>query len=88
VVLGNHDEAIKIFGRSLEIKPDRAESLNGMAFAYFEKGDTQSAIAYYEKSLSIDGSNYDALSGLKNSYQKLQRPDIANSYETALQSLG
>ncbi len=88
VVLGNHDEAIKIFSRSLEIKPDRAESLNGMAFAYFEKGDTQSAIAYYEKSLSIDGSNYDALSGLKNSYQKLQRPDIASSYETALQSLG
>lgn len=58
-------EASTIFKFNLELFPQSAYSYDGFADVAIEQGDKNKAVAYFEKSLSIDPDNEYASEGLK-----------------------
>lgn len=45
--------------------PHDANAIDSLAEAYMTKGDTQLAITYYKKSLSLDSQNQNAIDMLR-----------------------
>lgn len=58
-------EASAIFKFNLELFPQSAYSYDGFADIAIEQGDKKTAVAYFEKSLSIDSTNEYASEGLE-----------------------
>lgn len=63
---GNFNEAIDIFRHNIDNFPASYNAYDSMGEAYMLKGDTATAIRYYEKSLELNPQNEDAKAYLKN----------------------
>ena len=79
----NYLEAIKLFNRSIKIKPDFWQALNNQGLAYFEKNEINSSIKLFEKAISIE-DNAEPLLGLASC---LRLKDIKLALELAKKSL-
>ena len=83
--LGQLDEAVKNYKKSLAIKPDYAEAHNNLAVTLQELGQLDAAIKSYEKALAIKTDFADAHYNLAGVLQKLGQLDAAvKSYVLAL----
>jgi tetratricopeptide (TPR) repeat protein len=51
--IGNYAAAIEAYEKYLELRPDDREALKGIALAYEKQGETDKAIAHYDKYLAI-----------------------------------
>ena len=76
-------EAVKLFDRSLEIKPDFWQAINNQALAYFEKNNVNLSIKLFEKAISIE-NNAEPLLGLASS---LRIKDIKLALQLAKKAL-
>ena len=79
----NYYEAIKLFDRSIKIKPDFWQAFNNKGLAYFEKNEINSSIKLFEKAISIE-DNAEPLLGLASC---LRLKDIKLALELAKKSL-
>ena len=59
----NYSEAIKLFDKSVKIKPDFWQAINNKGLAYFEKNNINLSIKLFEKAISIE-ENAEPLLGL------------------------
>ena len=59
----NYSEAIKLFDRSVKIKPDFWQAINNKGLAYFEENKINLSIKHFEKAISIE-ENAEPLLGL------------------------
>mgnify|MGYP001274598368 CR=1 FL=1 len=59
----NYFEAIKLFDKSVQIKPDFWQAINNQGLAYFEKDNQNLSIKFFEKAISIE-ENAEPLLGL------------------------
>ncbi|HKK65400.1 MAG TPA: tetratricopeptide repeat protein, partial [Clostridia bacterium] len=50
---GNHEQALQIFKKALEIDPKYTAALRGLARAYDEMGDTEKAVETYKKAIEL-----------------------------------
>jgi predicted alpha/beta superfamily hydrolase len=57
---GNVDKAIEIFEMNVGEFPNSANVYDSLAEAYFEKGDVERALRYYERALELDPGNRNA----------------------------
>lgn len=63
--LNKIDDAIEVFKQNSNDFPDSFNALDSLAEGYLKKGDTESAIKYYEKSLELNPNNKNAVEQLK-----------------------
>ena len=59
----NYSEALILFDKSVQIKPDFWQAINNQALAYFEKDKINLSINFFEKAISIE-DNAEPLLGL------------------------
>ena len=59
----NYFKAIKLFDRSIKIKPDFWQAFNNQGLAYFEKNEITLSIKLFEKAIAIE-DNAEPLLGL------------------------
>ena len=59
----NYLEAIKLFDKSIKIKPDFWQAINNQGLAYFERNNVNLSIKLFESSISIK-ENAEPLLGL------------------------
>ena len=59
------DDAIEVFKQNTEDYPNSANTWDSLAEAYMTKGEKDSAIKYYEKSLELNPQNTNAVEHLK-----------------------
>ncbi len=79
----NYNEAIKLFDKSLTIKPDFWQAINNKGLAYFEKNKINLSIKHFEKAISIE-ENAEPLLGLASC---LRIKDIKSSLQLAKKAL-
>lgn len=60
IIANEVDKAIKVFTLNTELYPDAFNTWDSLAEAYMEKGDTDTAIKYYKKSLELNPDNTNA----------------------------
>ena len=73
----NYSEAIKLFDKSVKIKPDFWQAINNQGLAYFEKNNINLSIKLFEKAISIE-ENAEPLLGLA-SCLRIKRYKISTS---------
>ena len=57
--LGEYDKAIDDFLKILELNPDNQHARNGLARAYEESGDRETAVLKYEEAITfMENSDY------------------------------
>ena len=49
----NYLEAIKVFDKSIKVKPDFWQAINNKGLAYFEENNLNLSIKLFEKAISI-----------------------------------
>ena len=76
-------EAIKLFERSVTIKPDFWPAVNNKGLAYFEKDNINQSIKFFEKAISIE-ENAEPLLGLASC---LRTKDIQLALQYAKKAL-
>ena len=79
----NFSGAIKLFDKSLKIKPDFWQAINNKGLAFFEKNNTNLSIKLFEKAISIN-ENAEPLLGLASC---LRIKDIKLSLQLAKKAL-
>ena len=79
----NYSKAIKLFDRSIEIKPDFWQAINNQGLAFFEKNKLKLSIQHFEKAISIQ-ENAEPLLGLASC---LRMQDIQLSVKLAKKAL-
>ena len=79
----NYAEAIKLFDKSVKIKPDFWQAINNQGLAYFEKNNINLSIKLFEKAISID-DNAEPLLGLASC---LRTKDIKLALQIAKRAL-
>jgi hypothetical protein len=70
----NTDKAIAIFKINIEAFPESFNVYDSMGEAYMKKGDNQKAIEFYNKSLSINPGNSNAIEMLKKLGEDIDTP--------------
>ena len=65
----NYSDAIKLFEKSVKIKPDFWQAINNQALAYFEINNINKSIRLFKKAISIQ-ENAEPLLGLASSLRK------------------
>ena len=53
----NHQEALKLYKRALDIKPDLSEAYANMAIVYIETNEAEKELECYQKIISLDEQN-------------------------------
>jgi tetratricopeptide (TPR) repeat protein len=61
--------------KMLAVKPNDVGALIQLGNDYFDTGNHQKAIEYYQKALEIDPRNADVMTDMGISYRKLEKPD-------------
>ena len=79
----NYSEAIKLFDKSVKIKPDFWQAINNQGLAYFEKNNINLSKKLFEKAVSIE-ENAEPLLGLASC---LRIKDMKLAVELAKKSL-
>ncbi|MCG8689001.1 MAG: YcaO-like family protein, partial [Desulfobacterales bacterium] len=84
--LGQHDRAIDICRKGLDIDPQRPDILNTAGACLFMKKDFQSAIEYFEQALEVDPSLAINYANIGSCYRELGDVSVAiKYYEMSLQ---
>jgi len=79
----NYSGAIKLFDKSVKIKPDFWQAINNQGLAYFEKDNINLSIELFEKAISIE-ENAEPLLGLASC---LRKKDIKLALQLAKEAL-
>jgi len=79
----NYSGAIKLFDKSVKIKPDFWQAINNQGLAYFEENNINLSIKFFEKAISIE-DNAEPLLGLASC---LRMKDIKLALQLAKKSL-
>ena len=79
----NYSEAIKLFNKSVTIKPDFWQAINNKGLAYFETDNMNFSIKHFEKAISIE-ENAEPLLGLASC---LRQRDIKLALQLARKAL-
>ena len=79
----NYSEAIKLFNKSVNIKPDFWQAINNQGLAYFETNNLKLSTKFFEKAISIE-ENAEPLLGLASC---LRMKDIKKAHELAKKAL-
>lgn len=82
--LGKFQEAQADLERVLELTPNSSSAMVNLAKVHSVKGEAEKALAFYKNALDADWQNFDAISGMVNTFIALYRGDDARS---VLQSL-
>lgn len=73
--------------KMLQVKPDDLGALIQLGNDYFDTGNHEKAVEYYQKALKIDPRNADVMTDMGISYRKLGRPgDSVNAFKKALEA--
>ncbi len=70
VQLDDINNAIIIYNKSLAIKPDYAEAINNLGYAYYLDGAIDEAISQYNKAIKVNGNYLKAYYNLAIAYKK------------------
>ena len=79
----NYSEAIKLFDKSVQIKPEFWQAINNQGLAHYEKNNVNQSIKLFEKAISID-DNAEPLLGLASC---LRIKDIKLAFQLAKKAL-
>ena len=66
-----YDDAVDVYSKLIEIKPNSFEAYTNIANCYFHKKNYNAAIENYKKSLEINSKNYIAYNNLGNTFKEL-----------------
>ncbi len=81
------DEAEKLIGKALELRPDSGFYLDSLGWLYFQKGDYGRAVGTLERAATLSGPEPTILEHLGDAYRSLHRAsDAAGAYRRALKS--
>jgi tetratricopeptide (TPR) repeat protein len=82
------EQARSYFTKALDTDPDFPSAWNGLADTYYLSGNTQQAISYYKKALSLSPKNaYEAQTNLANAQRDLGLlTEAQNNYQKAIES--
>jgi tetratricopeptide (TPR) repeat protein len=80
--LGNYDEAIEAYKKSLEIEPKGVMPLQNIAIVYQYKKEYDEAINAYEKLAEVDKNNPEVYFGIGHIYSSYK-----NDYEKGLDNM-
>jgi len=86
--VGNSEMADKCFRRCIELHPEDAEALLGLALVSQQQGDLDGAISGYEKTLSVHPDYADAHHNLGVCLRTQQRPEESITHYKRAQELG
>ncbi len=82
----NAEQAIVLYQKAIEIKPDMHEAYNNMGIFYSELEKYQEAINAYQKAIKIKPDNHEAYYNMGNAYGKLGEYQKAiNVYQKAIE---
>lgn len=72
---GKRDAAIEKWKKAMEVNPSFDNPLNGLGWAYLNKGEYGEAMIYFEKMIEKDANNWRGWLGLAKCYQNLKNKD-------------
>ncbi len=78
--MGNTDEAIENLQQALFVDRESSDTWNNMGAAYSRTGKKKLAEFSYRKAISLDSSNYSALTNLARFYEKENQPEKAEKF--------
>jgi tetratricopeptide (TPR) repeat protein len=82
------DEAEKLVGRALELKPGNGYFMDSLAWVYFQKGDFGRAVGLLEKADAASDGDATILEHLGDAYRRAGRPgDAEKAWRRALRAL-
>ncbi len=82
------DEAEKLVGRALELKPGNGFFMDSLAWVYFQKGDYVRAVGLLEKADAASDGDPTILEHLGDAYRRAGRPaDAEKAWRRALRAL-
>jgi tetratricopeptide (TPR) repeat protein len=80
-------DALTVLKAGTTKKPENAELHRLLAAVYRDTGDLASAVAEWEKTVSLDPESYMAYRSLADAYRRMNRPNEATGAETRLREL-
>ena len=69
-LMGEYDEAIKEYQKTLEYNPNSFETYSNLGFAYFDKGDYDNSIKSQRKAIELNPNYENAYYGLAQALDK------------------
>ncbi len=82
------DEAEKLVGRALELRPGNGYFMDSLGWVYFQKGDLGRAVALLEKADAVSGGDPTIVEHLGDAYRRAGRPaDAEKAWRRALKAL-
>lgn len=81
MLVGEGDRAEELFGLSLEIEPEHAETLNNLAVLKLRSGEVQKAIELLERALEIDPDQLSVMENLTTLYERTGQSRRATAME-------
>lgn len=66
---GKTDAAVDAYKKALQAKPNGVEALSGLAYAFLDRRDYDSALAYFDAALHQSSGYSDALIGIAETYK-------------------
>ncbi len=78
-------QAMELYGRALELKPDNAEALTGLGLCYIDAEQPGNAIAQFQKALAANSRYSDAHMGMAEAFRSRgQKRDAVKHYQRYL----
>jgi Flp pilus assembly protein TadD len=74
---GEHDKAIEVYTKAIELDPNDAEAYNNRGLEYHNKGQYDSAIGDYTKAIELDPNYFYAYNNRGNAYANKGQYDSA-----------
>jgi predicted Zn finger-like uncharacterized protein len=79
-------QAMDLYGRALELRPDNVEALTGLGLVYLDMEQAVNAIAYFQKAVAANSRYSDAYMGLAEAYKaRGQKRDAVKNYQRYLE---
>jgi len=78
-------QALDLYGRALELRPDNVEALTGLGFVYLDMDQAGNAISQFQKATAANSRFSDAFMGLAEAYRaRGQKRDAVKNYQRYL----
>jgi hypothetical protein len=74
------EDALEMYGKAADLRPNRAEAVAGKGLALFDMGQKLPAEAAFKRALELDPKSGTALIGLAETYRSMQRLEEAIAY--------
>ncbi len=85
-ILGKYEETIEYYLKTLKIKENNLDALNGLGYAYASAGKYQDAIDYFKKAIKANPQYAPAYSGLGIIYYSLSQ--FLDAKENFIKAIG